>query len=252
MFFEKEYTSFEIIDVVHITQEKCTTKVHDRNFCAISYRLKSRAVLTTDSQSITAKDGSVCFMPPKIVYTRTSEYDDLIAVHIRTNLTEKSLEIEHFTTKNPEIYTELFLKIFELWTSKCFGYKYKCAALFNEILAECCRENYTEKSERDQINSSLQYLHEHFNDATLTVGELAARSFMSEVYFRRLFKKLFGISPTKYIINMRIAHAAVLMSSGFYSLKEVALLSGYTDYHYFSSEFKRIKGVAPSEYLYNY
>ena len=38
----------------------------------------------------------------------------------------------------------------------------------------------------------------------------------------------------------------------FYSIKEVATLSGYRDYKYFSTEFKRIKGVSPSEYLYNY
>ena len=75
---------------------------------------------------------------------------------------------------------------------------------------------------------------------------------MSEVYFRRLFKAEFGISPQKYIINLRMQNAVGLISTGYYSLQEVAYMSGYKDYKYFSVEFKRLMGVSPSGYEYNY
>ena len=42
------------------------------------------------------------------------------------------------------------------------------------------------------------------------------------------------------------------MSTGYYSLKEIAIMSGYEDYKYFSAEFKREKGISPSKYVYNY
>ncbi len=69
---------------------------------------------------------------------------------------------------------------------------------------------------------------------------------LSTVYFRKLFKEIYGISPMKHIINLRIEYAINLMSTGYYSLYEIAKLSGYDDYSYFSSEFKRIKGGVPS------
>ena len=75
---------------------------------------------------------------------------------------------------------------------------------------------------------------------------------MSEVYFRKLFKKEYGISPQKYIIQLRIQNAVGLISTGYYSLKEIAYMSGYNDCKYFSVEFKKAMGVSPSEYLYNY
>ena len=75
---------------------------------------------------------------------------------------------------------------------------------------------------------------------------------MSEVYFRRLFNLEFGTSPQKYIVHLRILHAKGLISTGYHTLKEVAYLSGYTDYKYFSVEFKKKVGVSPSEYVYNY
>ncbi|MBQ4150610.1 MAG: helix-turn-helix transcriptional regulator, partial [Clostridia bacterium] len=65
---------------------------------------------------------------------------------------------------------------------------------------------------------------------------------------RKIFKAEYGISPQKYIINLRIQKATELIETGDYSLKEVALLSGYNDYKYFSAEFKRLLGVSPSEY----
>ena len=75
---------------------------------------------------------------------------------------------------------------------------------------------------------------------------------MSEVYFRKLFKKEYGIPPQKFIINLRIQNAIGLISTGYYSLTDVAFASGYNDYKYFSTEFKKIIGISPSKYIYNY
>ena len=75
---------------------------------------------------------------------------------------------------------------------------------------------------------------------------------MSEVYFRKLFKEEYGVSPQKYIIDLRIQNAVGLISTGYYSLKEVAYMSGYSDYKYFSVEFKKKMGISPSEYIYDY
>jgi AraC-like DNA-binding protein len=89
----------------------------------------------------------------------------------------------------------------------------------------------------------------NFNDPDITIKSIAKQSFISEDYFRKLFKKEYGTSPQKYLINLRIQHAIQLMSGENFSLKEVAFMSGYKEYKYFSAEFKKIKGVSPSKYL---
>ena len=66
------------------------------------------------------------------------------------------------------------------------------------------------------------------------------------------FKKEFGISPKKYVINARIKLAESLIESGYYSLFEVAEKCGFTDHKYFSTEFRKTVGVPPSKYEYNY
>ena len=96
----------------------------------------------------------------------------------------------------------------------------------------------------------MEYIQKNYKSDNLTMQKIAKESFMSEVYFRKLFKAEYGISPQKYIIKLRIQNAIGLISTGYYSLKEVADMSGYNDYKYFSVEFKKITGISPSKYRY--
>ena len=121
-----------------------------------------------------------------------------------------------------------------------------------EILAECHAQNFVPDTTNSIIRNSVDYLLKNYKKSKLSIKKIAEQSSISEVYFRKLFKKEYGTSPQKYIMRLRIQNAMGLISTGYYSLKEVAYMSGYTDYKYFSSEFKKSNGISPSQYLYNY
>ena len=157
-----------------------------------------------------------------------------------------------FESKNPELLASLFDEILEIWNKKDVGYRLKCSAILYEILAECYIQNYSQDISCAKIQPSIEYIHQNYKNSDLTMKDIANKSFVSEVYFRKLFKEEYGISPQKYIINLRIQNAAGLISTGYYSLQEVAFLSGYNDYKYFSVKFKEMLGVSPSEYLYKF
>jgi AraC family L-rhamnose operon regulatory protein RhaS len=115
---------------------------------------------------------------------------------------------------------------------------------------------YAENSEGEQplcnekIQKSVRYLLDNFTKEDVTTAEIAERSYVSEVYFRKLFKKDFGITPKQYLVNLRIKHAEKLIGTGYYSLQEVAFACGFNDYKYFTVEFKKHTGVSPSKYVY--
>ncbi len=250
MFFEQECLLFKIIDVVVLDQVHVSATMTGRNFDALSYRFSANTVLKTETSNISVSDGSVVFTPSRVNYSRATEKDRLIAVHFHAE-NYFSKEIEHFSATNRAFFEEKFQALWHAWETKEPAYQYTCTALLCEILRECYLENHKEAKSYGIIDASVKYLHAHITDPNLTVAEIAAKSFVSVVYFRKLFRRFFGISPVKYIIQLRIQHAIGLMATGYYSLKEVALLSGYTEYPYFSTEFKRIKGVSPSEYRYD-
>ena len=67
-------------------------------------------------------------------------------------------------------------------------------------------------------------------------------------YFRRIFAGVYGISPKRYIENLKLTRAKELLQSGMYSVTEAATLSGYTDMSHFSRCFKKYTGVAPKNF----
>lgn len=251
MFFENDAISFHLLDVLALKQQNVNTYNSHRNFNALSFRIKSDTVLKTPTDNYIMKDNYVSLVPSRFDYSRISKIDDLIVIHFET-VSCNAKNIEFFETKSPMLFKKMFLNILECWTSKEVGYKYKCSAIFNEILALCYAENYKPNTSVSKIHRSVDYLLKHYTEADLSIAEIAAQSFISEVYFRKLFKAEYGISPQKYIVEHRIQYAKELISTGYYSLKEIAIISGYKDYKYFSTEFKKQVGIPPSKYCYNY
>lgn len=251
MFFEKESISFNILDVLKLNQRNINMHNTERNFSALSYRFRSDAVLKTESGTYPVGDNCVCYFPARLNYSRIAEVDEMIIVHFdTTNYSGRA--IEFFEPKNPNTIAPLFRKILDCWRKKEVGYRLRASAILYEIFAECYAQAYVEAEATSKIQKSLDFIAKNYKKSDLSIKEIADKSFMSEVYFRKLFKKEYGTSPQKYIINMRIQNALGLISTGYYSLTEVAYLCGYNDYKYFSVEFKKHVGISPSEYLYNY
>ncbi len=254
MFFEKENLSFNILDVVRLDQKNSRTVNSRRNFDALSFRFSADTQIHSSRGDFRLGDGDVCFVPANLNYARNALRDELIVVHFTTGNWSFS-QIEHFSPRAPQVFAELFGKIYKIWNEKDVGYFYRAAALFCEILAECYRENYRlmpNESSVGKIDSAVNYLNLHFTDPNLRISDAAEMSFVSEIYFRKLFLEKYGVSPKKYLVTLKIQRAAELIAEGYHSLKEVAALSGYPDYQYFCTQFKRVKGVSPSEYKYNY
>ena len=251
MIFENESLPFELLDVLFIKQERVSMFNTGRNFDAISFRIHADARLKTETQEVSLSDGSICFVPARLDYARTADIDEMIVIHLNLlGICER--EISFFYPENTEEAYQAFRQILTVWEEKKPGYRYTASALFAELLKACYLQNASERVPSPKIERAVAYMKEHLSDPELTVRACAAASFISEAYFRRLFREAYGCAPQAYLIRLRIARAVGLMSGGYYSIKEVATLSGYRDYKYFSTEFKRIKGVSPSEYLYNY
>ncbi|MBQ9428388.1 MAG: helix-turn-helix transcriptional regulator [Clostridia bacterium] len=247
MFFEKENLQFSLLSLTELHQKDFYRRNAGRRFDAVSFRYHADTDLVTEKGVRHLTDNFICFVPRGINYDRIGKTDDLIAVNCYIG-NYKPDDIECFCPKEPEKIAKLFSEISVCWNEKSPGYTHRCTAIFYQILAECCAQTSEKESARSKIQSAVDYLHANFASCDLTIGQIAARSFVSEVYFRKLFKEEFGIPPQKYIANLRLKRAIELIGTGDYALKEIALMSGYGDYKYFSTEFKRITGVSPSAY----
>lgn len=84
--------------------------------------------------------------------------------------------------------------------------------------------------------------------SVLEVKTVAQESCLSEFYFYRLFKAVYGISPHQYLIQRRLEYAMKSINKGDRSLTEVAVESGFSGVHAFSKSFRKNIGMPPSAF----
>ena len=251
MFFEQEYLAFEILDVFAVKTRNMHIPNSGRNFDAISYRMHADTTIETAGQHFDLHDGSVCFFPSRLDYTRICRHDDLIVVHFNA-FQYRGDRLEYFYPEDQTRYEHLFREILRVWRAQDTACRHHAAALLHEILAECYRDNQPAASADSRIEASVRYIHENCLRADFSLTRAAEASYVSEVYFRKLFRERFHTSPKQYIIERRIKHAATLIGTGYYPLQQISTMCGYHDYKHFSVEFKKLMGVSPSQYSYRF
>ena len=179
------------------------------------------------------------------------EHGDCIDVFFDTDL---PIEEEAFVTQitNNAAIANMFKKIFALWVSKNEGYYFECVSLLYKILAEMQKQTYIPQNQYEKIKPALLYIENNFLTENISIPHLAEICHISEAYLKKLFDKKFGVSPSKYIIQMKINHAGDLLQSERYSVSQVAKMCGYDDSCFFSRQFKKYAGASPAVFAKKY
>ena len=90
---------------------------------------------------------------------------------------------------------------------------------------------------------------ERFTDPALSLAALAEELNYNPKYLSHAFRQHMGVGYSEYLRDLRVKYAVSLFDHGIGSVKNVALLSGFTDPLYFSTVFKKSLGLSPTEYL---
>lgn len=97
---------------------------------------------------------------------------------------------------------------------------------------------------KNKIISNLQLHH--------SIDEIAESINVSKDHLHKLFKKELGISPIKFVNNLRLEKAKELLENTFLRIKEIRTLVGINDEADFIRDFKKHYGLTPSEYRKNF
>ena len=77
---------------------------------------------------------------------------------------------------------------------------------------------------------------------------LAAMAAMSRANFMRVFQQKIGMAPGKFLTQLRLQEAALLLNKTQKNILSVALEVGYQSEAHFSKAFKALYGMTPSQY----
>lgn len=102
---------------------------------------------------------------------------------------------------------------------------------------------------KSPVNEMIDLCEKHFTDSQFCLDSVAITLGYNSKYLSHLFKQKIGITFSEYLRDTRIRYASSLIEHGVSSVKNVALLSGFSDPLYFSTVFKKCVGISPKKYV---
>ena len=112
---------------------------------------------------------------------------------------------------------------------------------------ELPEEETAARSGEESVKLAMHYLQEHYMD-TIDIGQLADQLGFNSAYLTRLFSKYAGVTPLKYLTNIRIKEARRLLADTSLPISEIGERVGYPDQFHFSKTFRKAAGVNPSAF----
>jgi AraC-like DNA-binding protein len=126
------------------------------------------------------------------------------------------------------------------------AFRLKAAVL--DLLGALAEESLHPGPKGSGVSRALQFIRDHHDEPGLTLGRIAESSHVTAAYLCRLVKAQTGMSPMRYLEQVRIRRAADLLRRTTHDIKRVSYTVGYRDQLYFSRVFRRHMGRSPRAY----
>ena len=250
MIFEQEELQIQLLDILYFCDDDVVMKTKARPFCALSLRMKGDTEIEAGGKTLRFGDHDLAFFPANVGYVRRSRHDERLVFQF-TLPNYVSYDIEILRDFQYEELYPLFWAAYREWTDRTPGYYYRTAALLQQIFAFIQEKKaHPAISVSMPIGSVLRRIGEQYADPALTVRSLAETAHLSETSFRELFRRELGVSPKKYLLDLRMEHAQSLLNAGYDSVAAVAEKTGFRDPKNFAAAFRKKFGYPPSKQHY--
>ena len=224
------------------------------NFNELIFHFSGYSKVYFGDEVLETKPNTIRFLPKG----NTKRYDVFRKEHgeciFVSFLTDRPIAEKAFVkdaTHNEKIGS-LFRRLFATWVAKNEGYYFESVALLYRIFAELQKRKRTPLRHSRRIEPAIEIIHNDFLKEDLSIKRLASVCGIGESYFERLFKEKNGVSPKKYIIQLRINHASELLKFERYTVTQISEMSGFSDVCFFSRQFKEYMGITPTQFVKKY
>lgn len=103
-------------------------------------------------------------------------------------------------------------------------------------------------TETDVIVKAKRYISEHWDDAELSLTEVAEQVGLNEKYFTNRFTKETGENFSSYVTALRMQKAKELLKTTTFKVYEISEMTGYRNVEHFNRVFKKLNGVTPAQF----
>ncbi len=219
--------------------------ITDRPSYGLSFSYGGKITYVLNGKRTVSDSVSAVFLPKGRTYRLLREESGEFPVINFTVSEDFCEEFIKIPLTHPEQYLSDFEALQAAWLNR--ENPAKAMSIFYGILSRLSEEGGS-TAPHHTLSPAMDYLGKHLSDPSLSNKQLAEQAKISEVYFRKLFREAYGISPRQYILQARISHAKQLLREQSATVTAIAEACGFSCVYHFCRAFKQMTGMTPTEY----
>ena len=106
----------------------------------------------------------------------------------------------------------------------------------------------TTSLDEELMKKALLAVEKNMNNSEYSVDDLATSLAFSRRQLSRKFQSIIGLSPSEFILSIRIKRAAQLLKDSQYNISEISDRVGFSTIRSFNQNFKDEFGITPTQY----
>lgn len=231
-----------------------------RDYHMIHFILKGEGFININGMHKKIKAGQAFIIPiNQVSYYKASEKNPWLYMWISFTGLKSDLYIKLLleSSKNAYLINDFNLKYIEAEINKILLIEGEGLPVFLETNASLFHimahllSSKNVKDTTENINTQAIKIRNYIDtnyDADIKISDIAKIYSFHPNYLCYLFKKEFQVSPKKYLTNLRIKKACILLKNTDYSINIIANSIGFQDQLKFSKAFHKLVGMSPSQY----
>lgn len=133
------------------------------------------------------------------------------------------------------------------WEDSCAADLWQLLSIIGRRLSQAAAKGTAQRHREKRIEEICRRMHREYSSSR-PVTDYAAGCCLSASRFTHLFRECTGVSPSRYLTDIRMEKAKQLLVDTDLSVQDAAAMVGFSDANYFSRQFRRSTGYSPVQY----
>lgn len=264
-FFRKESLPLKILHM----DSSINYPFHSHDFTELVIVYSGEAIHQVESSLMKVKTGSVLLIPKRMghSYTNVMDFSYINVIFDSEIIFDKILTSEFYFDIFKIFYKSKDFRFFHLATfelkkilslANCMdrelfrgtstasvlsiSYFLQFLSSLYEVLIQGVREG---TSTEERIEEIIIRIKNNVSE-NLSIENLSEMACTSPRNFRRVFKRMTGSTPSRFIHEIRLQESCALLLETDLTITQIALLVGFDDPNHYSHSFRSYKGISPS------
>jgi AraC-like DNA-binding protein len=214
-----------------------------------------------DKHSALISEGKMFFLMPGVWHTykpmENSGWNEYW-IGFKGDIINKIVSEGFFVNRHPvfniglnERIVDLYMKAIEIANEERAGFQQALSGIVMHILGLMYyrdkTRNFHDEDLIAKINKAKVIMRESIYKV-ISAEEISKSLNISYSGFRRAFKEFVGTSPSRYMMELKLNEAKLLLSTSAQSVKTISYNLNFENPEYFSVFFKKRTGITPLEY----